>query len=72
MKMNPVLLLSGTAGGRSGTLGLNALREAGGNDVNSLGYRVTYAIANLLLRSGDRSLWPSSMPGDTDSQLLKS
>ena len=49
MKMNPVLLLSGIAGGRSCTPGLNALREAGGNDVTSLGYPVTYAIANVLL-----------------------
>jgi len=31
------------------TPGLNALREAGGNDVTSLGYPVTYAIANVLL-----------------------
>ena len=49
MKMNPVLLLSGIAGGRSCTPGLNALREAGGNHVTSLGYPVTYAIANVLL-----------------------
>jgi putative transport protein len=49
MKMNPVLILSGIAGGRSCTPGLNALREVGGSDVASLGYPVTYAIGNVLL-----------------------
>ena len=49
MKMNPVLILSGIAGGQTCTPGLNALREAGGSDVASLGYPVTYAIGNVLL-----------------------
>ena len=49
MKINPVLILSGIAGGQTCTPGLNALREAGGNDVASLGYPVTYAIGNVLL-----------------------
>ena len=49
MKMNPVLILSGITGGQTCTPGLNALREAGGSDVASLGYPVTYAIGNVLL-----------------------
>jgi putative transport protein len=49
LKMNPVLILSGITGGQTCTPGLNALREAGGNDVASLGYPVTYAIGNVLL-----------------------
>src|SRR6185436_1872875 len=49
LKMNPVLILGGVTGGQTCTPGLNALREAGGNDVASLGYPVTYAIGNVLL-----------------------
>ncbi len=49
LKMNPVLILSGVAGAQTCTPGLNALREAGGDDVASLGYPVTYAIGNVLL-----------------------
>jgi putative transport protein len=49
LKMNPVLVLSGVAGAQTCTPGLNALREAGGDDVASLGYPVTYAIGNVLL-----------------------
>ncbi|MGC4073168.1 MAG: TrkA C-terminal domain-containing protein [Nibricoccus sp.] len=48
-KMNPVILLSGIAGSQTCTPGLNALRDAGGNNVAVLGYPVTYAIGNVLL-----------------------
>jgi len=47
--MSPLMTLGGLAGAQTCTPGLNALREASGSNIGSLGYTVPYAIGNILL-----------------------
>jgi len=47
--MGPLMTLGGLAGAQTCTPGLNALREASGSNIGSLGYTVPYAIGNILL-----------------------
>jgi putative transport protein len=49
LKMSPLMILGGLAGAQTCTPGLNALRDASGSNVASLGYTVPYAIGNILL-----------------------
>ncbi|MEP7329894.1 MAG: transporter [Betaproteobacteria bacterium] len=49
LKMSLPILLGGLAGAQTATPGLNALKEAGGNNVFVLGFTVPYAINNVLL-----------------------
>lgn len=49
LKMPTAVLLGGLAGAQTATPALNALKEAGGNNVFVLGFTVPYAINNVLL-----------------------
>lgn len=48
-RMNPLMLLAGISGGQTCTPAVNALREASGSNICTLGYTVPYAIASILL-----------------------
>ncbi len=49
LRMPIAILLGGLAGAQTATPALNALKEAGGNNVFVLGFTVPYAINNVLL-----------------------
>ena len=49
LRMPTAILLGGLAGAETATPALNALKEAGGNNVFVLGFTVPYAINNVLL-----------------------
>jgi putative transport protein len=49
LKMPVAILLGGLAGAQTATPALNALKDAGGNNVFVLGYAIPYAINNVLL-----------------------
>ena len=49
LKMSPLMILAGLCGAQTVTPALNALREASGSNVATLGYTVPYAIGNILL-----------------------
>jgi putative transport protein len=49
LKMSPLMTLGGLADAQTCTLGLNALREASGSNIGSLGHTVPYALGNILL-----------------------
>jgi putative transport protein len=49
LQMPVAVLLGALAGSQTATPALNALKEAGGNNVFVLGYAIPYAINNVLL-----------------------
>jgi putative transport protein len=49
LRMNPILLLGGLAGGQTVTAAMAAIQERSGSPVAVLGYTPAYPIANILL-----------------------